>query len=67
MKYSKLQKPCNSQDKFIINLKIQYGKYLEYDLKQNDRGKLFFLLNSANIALLLSVILVLTQKWENET
>ena len=35
---------------------IRKEKYLEYELKQNARIKLFFLLNSANVALLLSTI-----------
>ncbi len=56
MIYSKLEKCWYSEDKFIINifndLKIKYGKYIEYDLKQNDSVKHFFCF--ANFALLLS-------------
>ncbi len=46
---------------------MKYEKYLVYDLKQNDRIKHFFLLNSANVALLLSTISVGDAKSENET
>ncbi len=59
MTYSNLRKRhWNSIDKFIINSKIfenkdkeKYTKYMDYDLKQNDRVEHFFLLNSANVAL----------------
>ena len=39
-----------------IKLELKYGKYLEYYLKQNVPIKHFFLLNSANVVLLLSTI-----------
>ncbi len=39
-----------------IKLELKYGKYLEYYLKQNVHIKHYFLLNSANDALLLSTI-----------
>ena len=41
-----------------MNLDLKYGKFVEYYLKQNVRIKHFFLLNSANFALLLSAISV---------
>ncbi len=43
-------------------MKIKNGNYLEYDLRQNDRIKHFFLLSSANVELLLSTISVICAK-----
>ena len=43
--YSELQKPWYSKDKFnddFLEIKWKYQKYMEYDLKQNDRVKHFF-------------------------
>ena len=37
-----------------MKLELEYDKCLEYYLKQNVHIKHFFLLNSANVALLLS-------------
>ncbi len=52
----------NFNDNLRIEWKLEYRKYLEYDLKQNNRVKLFFLLNSANVPLLLSTISVVDAK-----
>ena len=46
MIYSRILKPWYSEDKFVINSIIiwtfKYGKYLEYQLKQNILVKYFF-------------------------
>ncbi len=62
MVYSKLQKILIFWRQIQRYLKMKYGKYLEYDLEKNDRFKHCFLLNSANVALLLSIISVINAK-----
>ena len=49
-----------------MKLELRYGKYLEYYLKQNVRIRHFFLLNSANVALLLSTISDTYAKMDNQ-
>ncbi len=48
---------------------IKSGIYLEYDLKQNDRYKHFFLINSENVPLLSSTnsdVDAKIGKWKNK-
>ena len=50
-----------------MKLGLKYGKCMDYYLKENVRIKHFFLLNSVNVALLLSTISDSYAKWDIKT
>ena len=64
MKYSKLQKPYKFNDYLKNKMKIKIRKISWIWLKKNDRVRHFFLLNSANVPLLLSTLSVVDTKIE---